>query len=236
MTQDQAPDVHTMFAELTQPHSHREPYVVRRGGTTWTQHHVTRVPALVMQLLEATPAGSGDQAGTGGHSRPAIRIEALDTVMLIDDEVSRWIERLGSNTPADVWDVENDRPVKGSGTLRALRHLHGLHASAPICQPGLRGGRTGSAWCCLTHRLEHDLSGWWHQARIVSGWDTPAFRPFAACPICEAVNSLRVKLTAQTALCVECRALWDPTTIGMLAEHIREAKANDTPAPQVESA
>ncbi len=112
MTQDQAPDVHTMFAELTQPHSHREPYVVRRGGTTWTQHHVTRVPALVMQLLEATPAGSGDQAGTGGHSRPAIRIEALDTVMLIDDEVSRWIERLGSNTPADVWDVENDRPVK----------------------------------------------------------------------------------------------------------------------------
>jgi Zn-finger nucleic acid-binding protein len=51
-----------------------------------------------------------------------------------------------------------------------------------------------------------------------------------ACPVCDVRRSLRVNLSLQTALCVECREVWDSTTIGLLAEHIRAENMEDEDA------
>lgn len=214
-------DIHDWVEELTRTHTHREPYVRKDGGVVWTAGHVTSVPPLVLQLIGATPAGSTDQAGAKPHSRPAARIEALDTVMLIDDEAERWFARLADDAPRDSFDPHTQRPIPGSGTIARISRLHGLHASAPHCGRS-RGRRDeNGVWCCLRHRLEHDVRRWWHQARIVTGWDTPAYRPFNTCPVCEHRGGLRINLEMRAGLCIECRSVWAADEIGVLAEHIR---------------
>jgi hypothetical protein len=67
---------------------------------------------------------------------------------------------------------------------------------------------------------------WWHQARIITGWDSPALRPHNTCPICEAHDSLRIRLDA--AMCVECRTLWEgDDQLNVLARHIRAENDDD---------
>ncbi|NYD43946.1 hypothetical protein [Nocardioides panaciterrulae] len=230
MTTDE-PDIHTMMAELTRPHTHTEEYAVDLGGTRWSRRHHTRVPALVHQLLGATPARTGAESGSGPVSKPAARIEALDTLMLIDDEAGEWIDRLGGVIPADTIDHRTQRTVAGSGTLARLLRLNGLRDTHRCDRP--RGHRDeNGAWCCSAHHIEHDVRRWWHQARIITGWDTPAYRPFSTCPVCEHRGGLRINLELQAGFCVECRSVWDRTQIGLLAEHIRIENAEqeaDTP-------
>lgn len=257
MTPHYEPDVHGMFDELTRAYTHREPYTMQRGLMTITVGHLTRVPSLVRQLLSisGSTAGSGDMAGVAYQSRPAARIEGLDTLMLIDDEAGRWLERLGedrigdelrvvSRTPAPSGPacttclhqscvrirrgevIERER-IPGSGTVASLNRLHGLLAGLVPCGLHPRRTEAGYVRCCHAHRLEHDVRRWWHQARIVSGWDQAAYRLFNTCPICETRGSLRIKLEVHAALCVECREVWDAETIGLLAEHVRTENGDD---------
>lgn len=210
------PDIHDHVNELTRTHTHRERYEVRNGLETWTKDHVTQAPALIMQLVGTHQTNTREETGsTAFGSKPAARLEALDTVMLIDDEASRWLRRLGEDDPGDKLDPKTGRHIAGTGTIACIQLLHGIHASATACHR--KSGRD----CCTAHHIEHDIRRWWHQARIVSGWDSPAWRPDNTCPVCEANRSLRVNLNSQTAMCVECREVWDSTAIGLLAEHIR---------------
>lgn len=205
-------DIHDLVEDLTRTHTHREPYVIREAGTTWTKGHVTTVPALVHQLVGATPASSGSESGaTSAKSKPAARIESIDTLMLIDHEASTWVKRLGEDDPGDTHDRTTGLPVLGSGTIACITLLHGLHASQDDS---------------TRRRIEHDVRRWWHQARIASGWDSPSWRPNNTCPVCEQRRTLRVNLSTSSAMCVECREVWDETTIGLLAEHIRGENAD----------
>lgn len=200
---DQPLDIHDLIDELTRRHAHREPYAVRNGATLWTRTHVTPVPSLIDQL-GMTAASSTGESGAGGYaSRPAAHLESVDTLIHIDREAARWIRELGEDDPGD--------------TAACVRKLHGLHASATGC------GRThaGRGDCCTAHAIEADVRRWWTQARIVTGWDSPAWRPDNTCPVCEKRGTLRVRLSAQSALCIDCRETWDASTIGLLADHIR---------------
>jgi hypothetical protein len=188
-------DIHDHIRELTTQHSHREPYYL--DGETRQLHHWTKVPALVVQLEGARDilGSEGEQGGRGAPtSKPATRLEAIDMLALIRRESNAWLLDLGlTATPPD--------------TTNRLHRLHGLY-------PSTEGEQRG--------RLERDVKSWWHQARIVTGWDMPAFKPRGAtCPVCEKTGTLRVKVDG--ALCVEatCRTIWDATEVGLLAEHIR---------------
>lgn len=212
-------DIHDMVEELTRTHTHRERYEVRQGLTLWSKDHVTLVPALILQLLEATPAGSRDESGSAGaKSKPAARIEAIDTIMLIDDEATRWLARLGVDDPNERLDPRTRLPIPaprattGRATIAVINKLHGLRTS----QDGDTQGR-----------IDHDIRRWWHQARIITGWDSPSWRPNNTCPMCEQRRTLRINLVMQAALCVECREVWDTTTIGLLADHIRSENEDD---------
>jgi hypothetical protein len=195
-------DIHDHMRELTTEHSHREPYVLE-GGTR-TLHHWTKVPALVVQLQGARDilGSEGEQGGRGAPtSKPATRLEALDMLALINRESAVWIAVLGA-------------PLPSTDTVKLLNRLHGLY-------PSTEGEQRAD--------LERDVKSWWHQARIVTGWDMPAFKPRGAtCPVCDKKGTLRVKVDG--ALCVEatCRTVWDATEVGLLAEHIRVEQEGET--------
>ena len=191
--------------ELTEPHQHSEHYVTRTRGAWVGHNHRTSVPALLVQLgANDTPsANAQDGPRPGFGSRPAARLEALDAAVRIDLEANRWITDLGEQT-------------HHLETIHAVQQLHGLAKSADM----------------VTRRaVERDVRRWWTQARIVTGWDSPAWTPNATCPACGERGTLRVRLAERIGMCVfagdpsrrkePCHATWDETTIGVLADHIR---------------
>lgn len=233
-------DIHDLVRQLTDTHTHREPYEVRVNGTLYSRHHVVEVDALVYQLLDDSPGvtGTGDLAGTSASSRPTARVDAVDTVMLIDDEAGGWIERLGGVVPADLIGGRNLSTIAGSGTVLRLRRLHALEPAADSCgrdnlvahlhlstepcgyadtNPHRKGD--DGAWCCSRGRIQNDIRRWWYQARIVAGWDMAAWAPDNTCPVCDVRGKLRIRL--DSALCIDCRTLWSAAELGVLAEHIR---------------
>lgn len=208
-------DIHGVFNQLTLTHTHRETYTAELiTGTRWTRAHLTSVPSLIHQLQHATPASTGEPGAGGYASRPAAHLEALDTLIRIDLEASRWIRDLGEDDPGD--------------TTACLTRLHALHASTHRCpRTAAHRDQTNAVDCCAWHAIDVDARRWWTQARIVTGWDSPAWRPDNTCPICGTRGTLRVRLAHHAAMCIDCRTTWDPNAIGLLADHIRWENAED---------
>jgi hypothetical protein len=187
-----ADDLRSMLAELTQPHRHREHYSRQVGGTLWAGDYVTEVLSLLTQLRFASASGQGgSRSGAGFESRPAASLESLVTLTSIDLEVSRWIRDLGEDDP--------------TSTTACIALLGGLLPSATRCK--LTHGRMG---CCTWHEIAADVRGWYTGARIVTGWDAPAWRPDNTCPNCAVRRSLRIRLAERVGFCVECRETWSP--------------------------
>lgn len=185
--------------ELTQPHTHREhyQYQVAGRGTWYGQDHVVRAPSLLQQLEQSdTPSQATEDGPRSGYaSRPAARLDALAALAHIDLQAARWITDLG----------EQPRSLH---TLDLVLQLHGLTASA-----GLPARKAITA----------SVRSWWITARIVTGWDSPAWRPDATCPQCGERGTLSVRLADKLARCSHeaCGATWDSENIGLLADHIR---------------
>ncbi len=191
-----------MVTQLTRPHRHAETYTHETKGTTYTQRHHVTAPALLDQLQHATPLTGGEHGGSGYGSRPAASIDALDTLIRIDLEAARWVRDLGLDDPGD--------------TITCVRLAGSLVPQTTTCSTPNNG-----PGCCLTH----DIGRWWHQARIVSGWDVAAWKPNNTCPLCGKRGTLRVR--DHSAFCVDCRSTWDDTNITLLAEHIRTENHED---------
>lgn len=188
--------------ELTATHQHAEHYTIR-VGTEWRgQNHITTAPSLIEQLwANDTPSAAVEEGARAGYaSKPAARLDALDTAVRIDLEASRWVRDLGDDDPPDTRDV--------------LRRLHSLAVGADY--------ETRAA-------ITRDVRGWWIRARIVTGWDSPAWTPDNTCPNCSERGTLRVRLADRIATCTNdvCRVVWDAETIGLLADHIRVESAQE---------
>lgn len=215
MTDPHELDVFDMAAELTRPHQHRETYTSRVGETTFSRGHITRVPALLDQLQHAAPSGAGTTRAAGYESRPAARIEALDALIWVDREASAWLRDLGQDDP--------------DTTAACVRQLAALYPSLDVC-----GRVPKKPRCCTRHDVERDVRRWYTQARIVTGWDVPAWRPDSTCPNCEARGSLRVRLEDRFAMCTDCRETWDATSYQQLANHVRSESEEARAASRVE--
>lgn len=211
-------DLRGMIGDLTRARSHREHLVATVGLTTVAHSHFTRVPPLLAQLRYADWTKGSERGGSGFESRPAASIEALDTLVSIDLEAARWVRDLGEDDP--------------STTIGCVSLLGGLLPSANRCKSH-RGEQVDGDWCCTWHWVEHDVRRWWTQARIVTGWDAPAWRPDNTCPSCGVRRSLRIRLAERVGFCVECRETWPSDSYQILAEHIRaeseEARAATRP-------
>lgn len=210
-------DVHGMVAQLTQWHTHAEIYNHLDRGTAV---HPTRVPPLITQLDEADPANTGAAFRATPASRPPISIDALDTLTHIDHESAAWVRRLGHDDPGN--------------TIACVRKVYSLAPGERFCgrHKAVIDKETRKVICCNVHSIERDIRRWWSQARIVSGWDKPAWAPNNTCPIarCGKRRTLRIREYDQTALCTNCRETWDSSSIGLLAEHVRAENGDETAA------
>lgn len=225
MIDQPADDLRDMIADLTRTRSHRERLATRPEAAGGPLTHFTKVPPLLAQLQMTDPTSeAGARSGSGFESRPAASLEAIDALLRIDLEASRWVRDMGEDDP--------------SSTIACVSRLGGLLASAHRCK-GTRGhqhdgrchdgltelthgvGVAGSGWCCTWHAVEHDVRRWWTQARIVTGWDRAAWCPDNTCPSCGVRRSLRIRLEDRIGVCVECRETWPPDSYQVLAEHIR---------------
>jgi hypothetical protein len=205
-------DVQDMVEELSLPHVHREHYELDlvAGGPRWGLNHTTRVPSLLAQLEHSMPSSQGESSGARGfESRPAARLEALDALIRIDKDVADWCVVL-----------DPSRAVPAS-TAEAVVRLGSLMPRVERCHRARPLRKDRAIVCCPWHRVESDIRSWWAQARILAGWDSPAWQPHASCPLCGKSGSLRIRLSANVGTCTSCRETWDPSTIGVLAEHIR---------------
>lgn len=158
-----------------------------------THHHRTYVPALIDQLAGDCARPTNDAGFAGYQSAAPVWLEPYDALMWIDERAANWLWRLAKmDNPGD--------------TKLAVRRLHGLWAS--------QDAETKK-------RIERDVRAWYTTARVVSGWDSVAWKPDNTCPLCAERRTLRIKLMDQIAFCAGCREHWTTETIGLLADHIR---------------
>lgn len=206
---DTPTDLIDYITALCDPTTHGEAYLTPNrnndGSTTFiTQRHRTTSPPLLEQLWATVEASGSTEGGQRSFaSKPSARLDAIDAANDIEAGVFAWLTRLG-HRPDDMGD-----------TLAAVRHLGALAAGVDRD----------------THRvIESDVRSWWVRARVLTGWDSPAWRPNNTCPLCGVKGGLRVRLDHHSATCTECRQTWDPSTIGLLADHIRAENHEDDEA------
>lgn len=187
--------------DLTRTHDHVETYTLDlAAGIRAERHHRAKVPALLAQLgadTRDTSIDGGDGARGTYASKPPARLDALDTVARIDLAAARWIR-----------DLTGEWSDPGDDTAAVIRRVGVLAAS---CDPAQQKA------------IARDVHGWWVAARVVTGWDSPAWAPDATCPVCEERGTLRIRFLERVAMCTspDCRAWWDAGTIGLLADHVR---------------
>ena len=208
--------------ELCTPVTHREHYTRQQhnndGTTTWIGgDHTTHNAALITQLWDAVEASGSSEKGARAAfvSKPTARIEALDAGVRIDLAASRWVRDLGEDDPQD--------------TIGCILRLNGLAASTHNCRHKPKRNKSGTITCCTFHAIESDVRSWWVQARILTGWDQPAWQPDNTCPLCGIKGGLRVRVEEKLATCTKCHESWDDTTIGLLADHIRHESTSREP-------
>lgn len=172
-----------------------------KGGEWRSKQRQIEIPSLIDQLQAVFVSSSGEQTGSGFASRPNARVDAMDTLMRIDTEAGNWVDQLGHIISPDVKD-----------------NLRWLNEHAPHMTDGDQ-----------LHWLSRDVKGWGTCARVVTGWEVPAFKPDNTCPLCAKKGGLRIRTIEEGAYgaCMNCGESWTPETIGLLAQHI--IVENDTP-------
>ena len=215
-------DVLDCVTDLTAPTIRREGFTVGQvnpdGSTTWIQQrHQTTSPSLLEQLWGAVEASGSVEGGQRTFSsKPSARLDAIDAAQRIDTGAFTWLRKLG------LVDVYDDETLPD--TAAAIKRLGSLLPSAERCN---RRTPARDRVCCTQHHIEIDIRSWWITARVLTGWDSPAWQPANSCPVCEVKGGLRVKLEHRTAVCVECGSTWSAETIGLLADHIRAENHED---------
>lgn len=184
---------------LTEPHLHREPiHYWDTNRHRKLRHHITVLPGLLAQLYQSViPASSSAEPHAGGvpGSRPPLAVEALSRHDEIAMAVLRWCRQL---------DLEPR--VSVDSNVRALVGAAG-RLDGDDQKELLREMRRWRGWCS-----------------VMAGWEN-VFNPAGAtCPRpgCGRTSTLRINLTAKTALCRACGTTWsdEDGSIGVLARHI----------------
>jgi hypothetical protein len=191
---------------------HREHYTTDLiAGTRWSRNHTTRVPSLLAQLEHSMPSSQGESSGARGfESRPAARLEALDALIRIDRDSADWCVVL-----------DPDRAVPSS-TAGGVVRLGSLLPRVERCHRA-KAGAEGPG-----DRLLSVASGGVGHPVVVGAGPDPGWVGFAGVAAARVVPAVwdsrgrcgsgcrRTWGRART-----CRETWDPSTIGVLAEHIR---------------
>lgn len=189
---------------LTEPHMNREPIAYwDHNRNRKIRHHRVVLPGLLAQVYQAViPSSSSGDGPAGGvpGSRPPLAVEALSIHDEICMAVLRWCTSL-----------DLQPRVSAESNIRALV------------------GAAGQLDDDTVAALLTELRQWRRWCAVFTGWER-LYRPAGVpCPIveCGQVNTLRINLTASTAVCRACLATWsaegeaDAGAIGVLADWVR---------------
>ena len=183
---------------LTNPIRSRTRYQTWHGNNRKTRTWQAQFPSLLHQLEQAAIPGETYIEDTNGtaHRTPASCPPARLEAINLSLAITAWA--------ADkTWQA---RITVRENTTANLRALVGAYPAED-------------------RNMLNQLRRWIDQARVLAGWNLPPMRLKTPCPQCDTPDALRVRLDQQRAACTQCRATWDNTTIGLLAEHVRRADA-----------
>lgn len=185
---------------LTEPHQHAEPiydYDAHRNRRM-KRAYVTTQPGLLQALRDVIvpTATGGENEGrpAGFRSAPPLCLEAVSRLAVVEIAAVRWC-----------WSLKLELRDTTESNIRALV------------------GAAGNLDSDTQVSLLDELRQWRTWAAVMSGWQSPAYSPKVNCPVdgCGKPNTIRINLARKSALCVECHASWDESTIGILADYIR---------------
>lgn len=199
---DPRTDLADAVSALVDPIRHAETYVLRAPypggpGAAEVRVHRTVHASLLDQLATAVEPSSATQAGARGYESSPSA--RLDAVDML--------RRIAID--AGVWLIDLGLPPRGdtAGNLRAL-------VGSAMTDEQLRN-------------IARDAARWVTWARIVTGWDVPAYRPNVVCPACAVRGGLRLRVDPVSAACVGCGATWgSDAEIAVLAECINGERAD----------
>lgn len=181
---------------LTNPIQVRERYERWVNGNRKTFVHQHTLPSLIDQLAAAIMPGEVYVEDTGGK-----------------------IYRMPQSTPAArIEAIDASLTIDAGAALWCSRLRITLRETADRNLRALVGAQVDSD---TAGDILADLRRWYGLAATLTGWERPAWRPDAPCPLC-AQRGLRVRLDRRTAACAACGESWTPDTIGLLAEHVRQ--------------
>lgn len=190
---------------LVDARRHTEPVWVWVGRNRKLRAYTTDQPSLLDQLRAVADEPTVEDPTGAARPVPGSRApggqDALDRLIAIEHAVTWWT---ADHLHRDLRPTVEDN----------LRLLAG--ASTRMEDPDLR-------------RLAGDVKRWHGWAATLTGWQTPPWRPRAACPLCARLGTLIVHLDEKRAYCSGCAEVWseEDGSIGLLADHIRQA--SDTP-------
>ena len=187
-------DLVDMVRELVDRHIHRERYERHdTNGTRKIGDHVTTNPALLDQLEYAVQQAGTSEDGlrSGFMSKPAARLDVLDTLIRIDYEARDILVRLGGDANAD--------------TKTVIRRVHASVAGLDDADVN-RAIKAWWTWCRV-------VTGW-----DLPSWSPDNTCP--ACGERGGLR-IRLIERLGSCINDQCRAVWDEATIGLLADHIR---------------
>jgi len=86
---------------------------------------------------------------------------------------------------------------------------------------------------------DRHVRSWWATARILTHWDSPAYRPQGApCPQCWETNSIRIRFDDELAACSECGTVWDREggtdngSLDLLGQHVAWCTDHEVTKPR----
>jgi hypothetical protein len=188
----------SLVEQLAEPYEHVEPIHSRDKHRNRRMRfvHAVMMPGLLAQLEERFEPGSvaADTftAAPSYGSRPPVALDCLSVHTQITIAVARWL-----------WALQIPQRDTVQANLRALV-----------------GARMSDD---LAHNLIEHLDGWVRLCRVITRWSTPAYQPHGArCPVasCRRKSTLRINLSARSALCTTCGSTWDADGIEALATAI----------------
>jgi hypothetical protein len=162
------------------------------------ERHSVHFPALLDQLtiaMHGTQMSTDDIFRSAPASKPSARLDAIATWQRIDKQATDWAHILGTRARTPLPD-----------------RLRGLIGGAAA-----RGDLQG--------KLASVVRSWTVEARVVTRLETPAYVPDVPCPNdeCERRGTLRIRLEAGIAACVQCGTFWDRDNITILGGYVRWA-------------
>jgi hypothetical protein len=158
----------------------------------------TEHPSLIGQLSTSVKSQTDQTSSSGYGSRPTLNVAGVSVLQDITSESWIWLRALDRKRAARA-------DMRDSLTARLYR-LHDLAATLPLD---------------LLSKLDVEVTRWWAQARVTTSWGDAPYRPHVPCAECGKIGGLCVTLTPTAAACLDCGAVWDAATIGILGNHVQ---------------